>query len=52
VDYAAEYQRKLVTPEEAVAAIAHGTTLVVAFGVAVPPALLAALAPAPATCAT
>jgi itaconate CoA-transferase len=44
VDYAAEYQRKLVTPEEAVAAIAHGTTLVVAFGVAAPPALLAALA--------
>jgi itaconate CoA-transferase len=44
VDYAAEYKRKLVTPEQAVAAIPHGASLVVAFGVAAPPALLAALA--------
>lgn len=44
MDYAAEYQRRLVTPEQAVAAIPHGATLVVAFGVAAPPALLAALA--------
>src|SRR4051812_43748683 len=44
MDYAAEYQRKLTTPEQAVAAIPHHSTLVVAFGVAAPPALLAALA--------
>jgi itaconate CoA-transferase len=44
MDYVAEYQRKLTTPEQAVAAIPHHSTLVVAFGVAAPPALLAALA--------
>jgi itaconate CoA-transferase len=44
MDYAAEYKRKLVAADQAVATIPHGSSLVVAFGVAAPPALLGALA--------
>jgi itaconate CoA-transferase len=40
MDYAAEYQRKLTTPENAVARIPHGATLVVGIAVSEPPALL------------
>src|SRR5712692_4317738 len=44
MDYAAEYQRRLTTPEDAVARIPHGATLVVGIAVSEPPALLGALA--------
>lgn len=43
-DYAAQYRSKLVSPEQAIASIPEGATLVVAFGVSAPPALLGALA--------
>jgi len=42
--YSSEYRRKLVTPEKAVAAIAHGATLVHGMAIGEPPALLAAIA--------
>jgi itaconate CoA-transferase len=42
--YTAEYEQRLTSAERAVATIPHGATVVVAFGVAAPPALLAALA--------
>jgi itaconate CoA-transferase len=44
MDYAAEYRRKLTTPEKAVAPIAAGSSVVVAFGISAPPALLGAIA--------
>jgi itaconate CoA-transferase len=47
MDYLAEYRRKLTSAAEAVAAIEGGATLVVAFGVSEPPALLRALADRP-----
>jgi itaconate CoA-transferase len=42
--YAAEYQRKLTTPDKAVAAIANGATLVHGMATGEPPALLGAIA--------
>jgi itaconate CoA-transferase len=42
--YAADYRQKLTTPEQAVAKIANGSTIVHGLTIAEPPALLAAIA--------
>jgi itaconate CoA-transferase len=42
--YAQEYRKKLTTPEQAVAGIAPGATIVLAMGTGEPPALLEAIA--------
>jgi itaconate CoA-transferase len=44
MDYQAEYRARRTSAEEAVATIAHGSSLVVAFAVSEPPALLGAIA--------